>query len=75
MDGKTQPPWPAPSATATTGGRRTRRPRTARPCCVVNGQTGQVGGEAPRSRGRVAVVVAAVLVVIVVLVVLVQVFG
>lgn len=33
--------------------------------CVVNGQSGQIGGEAPVSKGRVALVAAAVLVAIV----------
>jgi DNA-directed RNA polymerase subunit RPC12/RpoP len=41
--------------------------------CVVNGQTGTVSGEAPLSKGRIAMVAVAVLVVIAIIVVIVMV--
>ena len=43
--------------------------------CVVNGQTGQIGGEAPVSKAKVWLVVAAVIIVIVLIVVLIKVLS
>ena len=43
--------------------------------CVVNGQSGQIGGEAPVSKGRVALVVVGISVAIIVVVLLVRLFG
>ena len=40
--------------------------------CVVNGQTGAVNGEAPLSKGRIAMVAVGVLVLIVIIVVIVS---
>jgi DNA-directed RNA polymerase subunit RPC12/RpoP len=43
--------------------------------CVVNGQTGKIGGEAPVSKGRVALVIGGVVAVIVVIVLLIVLLG
>lgn len=43
--------------------------------CVVNGQTGKIGGEAPVAKGRVALVVAGVVLVIAIVVLLVWLLG
>ena len=42
---------------------------------MVNGQSGQIGGEAPVSKGRVLLVIAAVIAAILVIFLLFQLFG